>query len=165
MPNVIGLREWETTEINTPLVPGLKITATPAQHRPGWIPEFLTGKVIGFIIEYDEQVDGCIYISGDTVYFNGIDEIGHRFKVDIAFFNVGCVQFRYLTAWARYTMNGDDYVKSSIAVNPKHIVPLHYQGWTHFKEGLAELKKSVSRHPETAAKTMLADPGKRTCIK
>jgi L-ascorbate metabolism protein UlaG (beta-lactamase superfamily) len=107
--NTIGLDNWESHSINTPKLSNLKITATTAQHRPSWIPEFVSGKVIGFIIEADELENGAIYISGDTVYFKGIKEVASRFNIDIAIFHLGSVQIRYLTAWAQYTMNAKGF--------------------------------------------------------
>jgi len=94
---VIGLKEWQSYALDTPKIKGLKITATPAQHRPSWIPEFVSGKVIGFIIEAEALPKGVIYLSGDTVFFKGIQEIASRYKIDIAVMNVGGVEFRYLT--------------------------------------------------------------------
>ncbi|MCF6352299.1 MAG: MBL fold metallo-hydrolase [Cyclobacteriaceae bacterium] len=51
LKNGVGLNNWESIAIETAKVPSLKITATPAQHHPWWMPQFFAGKVIGFIIE------------------------------------------------------------------------------------------------------------------
>ena len=96
---ITGLDDWQSYKVKTPKVPGFTVTATPAQHHPWWVPEFLVGKVIGFLLEFDGQENGGIYISGDTVYFKGIEEIARRFKIGIGIFNLGSVQFRYLTGF------------------------------------------------------------------
>lgn len=93
MPGVIGLADWETYELSTSPLGIVKITATPAQHHPWWLPAFFAGKVIGFIIEFDGQKNGAIYISGDTVYFDGIPQIAKRYNVDIGIFHVGSTNF------------------------------------------------------------------------
>lgn len=161
---ITGLFEWESYEINNNKVPGLKITATPAQHHPWWVPGFLAGKVIGFIIEFDEQVNGVIYISGDTVYFKGIEEVARRYKIDIGFFHLGCVEFRYLTGFGRYTMNSADLFRSVKRLNPQVIIPLHYKGWSHFKEKESSLRKKISTHVEIDSRTIFLIPGKKMIL-
>lgn len=158
-PKINGLRDWETHRVNTPLVPGLRVTAVPAQHHPWWVPEIFSGKVIGFVIEYDAQTNGALYISGDTVYFRGIKEIAARFNIDIGIFHVGSVQFRYLTGFGRYTMNSKDLLRSIRTIHPNKAIPIHYRGWTHFKESEAHLR-SVIVHDEFArSRTVFLTPG------
>ncbi len=157
--NITGLKEWETYAVNTPLVPGLRITAVPAQHHPWWVPEFFSGKVIGFIIEYDAQQNGVLYISGDTVYFKGIEEIAKRFNVDIAVLHVGAVQFRYLTGFGRYTMNSKDLLRSVKVIQPATVIPIHYKGWSHFKETEQHLRSAIGGEEWLNKKTLFLQPG------
>lgn len=159
---VIGLNVWETCKIETQKLPNLKITATPAQHHPWWIPEFFSGKVIGFIIEFDGQENGVIYISGDTVYFKGIDDIAKKYKIDLGIFHVGSAQFRYLTGLGRYTMDSDDLLRAVKVLQPKTIIPIHHKGWTHFKENEITLKKTLERNKQTNQRTKLLTSGERT---
>lgn len=161
MQGIIGLDDWESHSIETNRLRNLKITATPAQHHPWWLPEFFSGKVIGFVIEFDEQRDGVIYISGDTVYFKGIDEVGRRFKVNTGIFHVGSVQFRYLTGFGKYTMDSDDLIKAVTVLRPDKIIPIHHKGWTHFKEKEADLKKALAGHDELFHKTIFLRSGMR----
>lgn len=159
LEHTTGLVPWETYRINTPKVPGLKITATPAKHHPWWVPEFLAGKVIGFIVEYDGQQNGALYISGDTVYFKGIEETGRRYKIGTAILHLGSVQFRYLTGFGQYTMNGKDLLKAAKALDPQKIVPVHYKGWSHFKETEDMLKAAIATDPIVKRKTIFVPPG------
>lgn len=133
LSNATGLTNWERIKIETPLVSGLKITATPAQHHPWWLPEFFSGKVIGFIIEWEGQ-EGAYYISGDTVYFKGIEEIAQRFTIDTGIMHLGSVQFRYLTGLGKYTFDVRSAVKAANVLKMKRFIPVHYSGWSHFKE-------------------------------
>lgn len=159
LPKITGLRDWETHHVDTPLVPGLRITAVPAQHHPWWVPEIFSGKVIGFVIEYDAQTNGALYISGDTVYFRGIEEIAARFRIDTGIFHVGSVQFRYLTGLGRYTMNSTDLLRSIKTINPRIAIPVHYRGWTHFKETEAHLKTIVEKDEPAKSKITFLTPG------
>ncbi|WP_295128223.1 MBL fold metallo-hydrolase [uncultured Chitinophaga sp.] len=164
LPGVIGLDNWETYAVDTPKIKGLRITATPAQHRPWWLPEFISGTVIGFVIEYEGQENGVIYISGDTVYFRGINEVAKRFKVDVGIFHVGAVQFRYLTGLGKYTMDSKDLIKSANIINPKKIIPIHHKGWSHFKEREQQLKSALSSNALTCERTIYLRSGNRTYI-
>ncbi|OOG76719.1 MBL fold metallo-hydrolase [Algoriphagus sp. A40] len=164
IPGVTGLKEWESVAIQTPAVQGLRITATPAQHRPWWVPEVLSGKVIGFIIEFEAQKNGVIYISGDTVYFKGIHEIARRFQIDLAIMHVGSVQFRYLTGFGRYTMDSKDLLKSIQVLKPRQVIPIHSKGWTHFKESESDLKTTLSEDPLLAKKIMYLQSGVKTAL-
>lgn len=160
--NAKGLNNWETISIPTPLVPNLRITATPCQHHPWWLPEFFSGNVIGFMIEFDSQQSadrGGIYISGDTVYFSGIDEIAKRFKIDVGIFHVGSAQFRYLSGFGQYTMNSNHLLKAVRVLKPNTIVPIHTKGWSHFKETETTLKDTLQQYPEVFSKTVFLKSG------
>lgn len=161
---ITGLSDWEVYKIETSNVPGLKITATPAQHHPWWVPEFLSGKVIGFIIEFAGQRNGVIYISGDTVYFKGIEEVARRYKIDIGIFHLGSVEFRYLTGFGRYTMNSTDLFRAVETLKPLVIIPIHYKGWSHFKEKESSLRKKISTYVEIDSKTIFLTPGKKIVL-
>lgn len=161
---ITGLDDWEAYSIQTAKVPGLKITATPAQHHPWWVPEVLAGKVIGFIIEFDQLQSGVIYISGDTVYFNGIDEVAKRFTIGTAIFHVGSVQFRYITGFGQYTMNARGLLRSVHVLNPAKVIPIHYKGWSHFKESESTLRRVLARDPFVNEKVTFLKPGIPTLL-
>lgn len=161
---VTGLNDWESYKISTPQVPGLTITATPAQHHPWWVPEFLAGKVIGFVIEYDGQQNGVIYISGDTVYFKGIEQVANRYRINIGIFHLGSVEFRYLTGLGRYTMNSSDLLRATEVLRPEKIIPIHYKGWSHFKEKENTLRAKIAANDNLRSKTVFLTPGVRTDV-
>ncbi|MGM9478176.1 MBL fold metallo-hydrolase [Pedobacter sp. GSP4] len=161
---ITGLEEWQSYAVYTPKVKGLKITATPAQHRPSWIPEFVSGKVIGFIIEAAELPNGAIYLSGDTVFFKGIAEIGRRYKIDVAVMNVGGVEFRYLTGLGKYTMDGLGLIKAANVLNPKRIFPVHSSGWTHFKQKETDLKVLLMADELIKNRTYFLVTGQKTFV-
>ncbi|MDJ1482675.1 MBL fold metallo-hydrolase [Cytophagaceae bacterium YF14B1] len=158
----IGLDDWESYKITTQSVTNLTITATPAQHHPWWVPEFLVGKVIGFIIAFDEQKNGVIYISGDTVYFKGIAEVGRRYKIDVGIFHLGSVQFRYLTGFGQYTMDSNDLLKAVKVLDMNKIIPIHHKGWTHFKQTENKLKEAIARNEQLHNKTLFLTSGVQT---
>ena len=90
--NGIGLKTWDEHVIKLPNGE-LTNTATPASHHPWWLPEFFSGKVIGFVLEHSNSKES-IYITGDTVYFNGIEKTAKRFQyIFIGLIHVGNAQF------------------------------------------------------------------------
>lgn len=164
MHGIIGLDNWHTHPIQTDKLKNLRITATPAQHRPGWIPEIISGKVIGFIIEFDGQENGVIYISGDTVYFKGMDEVGKRYKIDVGIFHVGAVQFRYLSGFGEYTMDSKGLIKAVNVLDPNKVIPIHSRGWSHFKEKESKLREVLMADAITKGRTMFLRSGEQTII-
>ncbi len=137
----------------------------PAQHHPWWVPGFVAGPVIGFMIEFDAQTNGTIYISGDTVYFKGIQEVASRFKIDIGIFHLGSAQFRYLTGFGRYTMNARDLLKAIRVIKPNLAIPIHHTGWTHFKENTATLVKELTADDGVSNKILFLNPGVTTNLR
>jgi L-ascorbate metabolism protein UlaG (beta-lactamase superfamily) len=41
-------------------------------------------------------------------------------------------------------MDARDGVKAARALNPRTIIPIHYEGWKHFREGRTILEKSFA---------------------
>lgn len=121
----IGLAPWESTTVGS-----LTITATPARHGPPLSLPFV-GPVIGFVLQ--EPGRDAIYISGDTTFFGGVAEVGRRFTIGTAFLHLGGVGFP-LWGPLRFTMGGRAAAKAAAAIGAKSIVPIHYDGWTHFLE-------------------------------
>ena len=129
------LHPWSKTEISDATgTEVIKVTATPTRHGPWWLPE--SRYPIGFVLEWEGQRDGAIYISGDTLYFKGIKQVAKRHKIAAAILHLGGVHF--WPPWppfVRVTMNARQAAKAATRLNPKTIIPIHYEQsvWTHFK--------------------------------
>lgn len=129
--NAIGLRTWQSTTLESGDTK-IKITATPAHH--GTLgSHILVGETTGFVLEWEGQKHGALYISGDTVWFNGLHEIGQRFKIGTAILHIGGVKFPVMGP-IRFTLNAREAVKIIHALEPHTMIPIHYEGWKHFKE-------------------------------
>jgi L-ascorbate metabolism protein UlaG (beta-lactamase superfamily) len=57
------------------------------------------------------------------------------------------VQFP-VTGPVRYTMTAKDAVELSGLVRPRAIIPIHYKGWKHFKEGREAIERELERAPQ-----------------
>jgi L-ascorbate metabolism protein UlaG (beta-lactamase superfamily) len=142
--NTVGLDDWEEYSIETEKIKQLKITAIPAQHTNIKRLNKVMGRVLGFTIEWEGQENGCIYISGDTVLFEGIYELEKRKKVEIAILHLGAGAFPYLKKNLRVTMNGEEAIQTAKLLNPGLVIPIHYKGWWHFKQSVNSLKNEIT---------------------
>jgi len=141
----IGLKPWETTELSTPGRPSIRITATPARHGPpGSRP--IAGAVIGFGLSWTGQSDGALWISGDTVLFDGVREVARRVKVSAALIHLGGVRFP-VTGPLRYTMDAKEAVEACRLIDPRTVVPLHYEGWKHFRQPAEQAQRIFASSP------------------
>jgi L-ascorbate metabolism protein UlaG (beta-lactamase superfamily) len=134
-----GLEPWQTAQLDAPERPPLEITATPCRHGPP-LSRPLTGDVIGFAL-------GGLWISGDTVLNDGVRAVADRLAVDVALLHLGGVRFP-ITGPARYTMTARDAVELCGALRPRVAIPIHYEGWSHFREGRDAVERELARAPE-----------------
>lgn len=138
--NAEGLREWSSVEVLSKDGLRVRITATPARHGPP-CSRPIVGDVIGFVLEWEGQKHGALYISGDTVWFEGIAELARRYKVGTALLHLGSVRFP-ISGPFRYTFNGAEAARAAIALSARTVIPTHYEGWTHFRESRAQSEEA-----------------------
>lgn len=136
--NAIGLNVWETFEIEAADKRRLRITATPARHGPAG-SEAMTGAVTGFVLEWTDEASDAVYVSGDTVWYEGIAEIANRFRVGTAMLFLGAAGFAAAPE-LRFTMNAAEAVQAAAAFANAIIVPAHCEGWAHFQESRREVE-------------------------
>ena len=141
LPNTEGLAAWESREIagasNENLV--VRVTGTPARHGPEG-SEPMVGDVTGFVLEWGDKT---VYLSGDTVWYDGVAEIARRFpKIDVAVLFLGGV--RPSDDGPLLTMDSAEAVQTIYALNPQIVVPIHYEGWQHFREGRTEAEATFA---------------------
>ena len=128
--NAIGLDNWQSVELPTSNGNVLRITGTPARHGP---VDGDRGPVTGFVLTLAESPQSAVYVSGDTVWYEGVAEVGRRFDVRIAILFMGAA--RVTAAGPAYlTFTADEAVEAAHAFADATIVPLHYEGWAHFSE-------------------------------
>ena len=71
----------------------VQVTAAPARHGPAGI-EPLAGDVIGFVLTSNDPAVMPLYITGDTVWYDGVAEVARRFKAGIVLLFAGSAQTR-----------------------------------------------------------------------
>jgi L-ascorbate metabolism protein UlaG (beta-lactamase superfamily) len=140
--NAVGLEPWAATTLEAERAPAVRVTATPARHGPP-LSHPLVGDVVGFLLEWEGQDDGAFWISGDTVYFRGVREVGERFDVGTALIHLGGVRFP-ISGPARYTMNAAEAARTAGELGLKTVLPIHYEGWKHFREDRADAERAFA---------------------
>jgi L-ascorbate metabolism protein UlaG (beta-lactamase superfamily) len=141
-----GLAPWASTVLEAAGRPSIEVTATPARHGPP-LSRPVAGDVVGFSLRWDGQEDGVLWISGDTVLFEGLREVARRLHVDTAVLHLGGVRFP-VTGPLRYSMTGAQAVQLCALLDARTVVPVHYEGWSHFAQGRAGVERDLARAPE-----------------
>jgi L-ascorbate metabolism protein UlaG (beta-lactamase superfamily) len=124
----------------------IEITATPCRHGPAHA-RFLIGDAIGFALRWDDQQHGALWISGDTVLYDGVRAVAERVQVDTALLHLGAVRFP-VTGPVRYTMTAREAIELCRLIRPRTVIPVHYDGWKHFSEGRAAIERAFAAAPE-----------------
>ncbi len=138
--NAEGLLPWETRELTGTDGSALLVTATPARHGPAGI-EPLSGDVIGFVLSSKSHAFKPVYVTGDTVWFDGVAEVQRRFEPGLVLLFAGAAQTR---GKFNLTMNANDAIEAALAFSSASIVPLHTDGWAHFTESGDDLEQAFN---------------------
>jgi L-ascorbate metabolism protein UlaG (beta-lactamase superfamily) len=93
------------------------------------------GEVAGFALQWEGQRNGAMWLSGDTVLYEGVRRMADRIDVGTAVLHLGAVRFP-ITGPLHYTLNASEAVKLWGLMRPTTVVPIHYDGWSHFSHGL-----------------------------
>src|SRR5262249_51463423 len=140
-----GLAPWATTRLEAPDRPTIEITATPCRHGPP-LSRPIVGAVIGFSLRWEGQQDGTLWISGDTVLYDGVREVARNVRVDVALLHLGGVRFP-VSGPLRYTMTASEAVELCDVMQPRVAIPIHYEGWKHFQEGREAIEHELATAP------------------
>jgi L-ascorbate metabolism protein UlaG (beta-lactamase superfamily) len=141
-----GLRPWEQTELAAPERSRITVTATPCRHGPP-LSRPIAGPAVGFALRWDSQEHGVLWITGDTVLFGGVREVPRRMTVDTVLLHLGAVRFP-ITGPLRYSLTADEAVELCTLVQPRTIIPVHYEGWTHFTQGREAVEQAFAAAPD-----------------
>jgi len=143
---VVGLAAGSTTVLEAPERAAIEVTATPCRHGPP-LSHPIVGDVIGFALDgSDEGSGGTIWITGDTVLHRELLDVAGRLRVDVVVPHLGGVQFP-VTGPVRYSMTARDAVRLCAALRPRAVVPVHYEGWSHFAQGRRAAQEQFDRAP------------------
>lgn len=122
----------------------LSITAMPARHGPPVVARLLP-QTMGSILELsagEGKPVYRIYISGDTLVYDDLQEIPRRYPdIDLALLHLGGTR---ILGVMKVTMDGKDGVKMLQLIAPHHAIPIHYNDYDVFKSPLSDFEKEVA---------------------
>lgn len=157
-----GLAPWATTALDAPGRPSIEITATPCRHGPP-LSRAITGPVAGFALTWEGAEHGALWASGDTVLYGGVRQVADRVDVGLALLHLGAVRFG-VTGPLHYTMTARDGVELCRTIDPHTIVPVHYEGWSHFTQGREGIERELASAPDVAERVRWLTIGEPTTL-
>jgi L-ascorbate metabolism protein UlaG (beta-lactamase superfamily) len=82
-----------------------------------------------------------LYITGDTLLHDDLHEIPRRYPaIDLALFHLGGTQIMGILL----TMDAEQGVEAIRIINPREVIPIHYNDYEVFKSPLEDFKKAVA---------------------
>jgi L-ascorbate metabolism protein UlaG (beta-lactamase superfamily) len=147
-----GLEPWTEIKVGGDVT----VTAVPALHGPPGA-EPITGPVTGFVLACEGR--DTVYVSGDNASLDVVDEIAERFSpIDVAILFAGAVQIPSRFDGAYLTLSSDRAAIATELLQPRAVVPLHFEGWTHFTQGLGAIRAAFAGYG-LSARLFAAEPG------
>jgi L-ascorbate metabolism protein UlaG (beta-lactamase superfamily) len=123
-----------------------KLTFTPAWHSSSFSDGSYGGNPMGVVLELEGQ---RIYHLGDTALFSDLELIGKK-GIDLALVPIG----------DNFTMGPDDALEAVKLINPKKVIPVHYNTFGLIQQDGAAFKQKVES--ETSVKCSVLEPGEST---
>lgn len=140
--NVIGLEPWSSFELERPDGGTVTVTATPAQHGPDGT-DHITGPVIGFLLGGPDLE--TVYVSGDNASLGVVRTIAERAgAIEVAVLFAGAAQRSSLFKGAYLTLSSDHAAEAAKILGARAVVPVHFEGWTHFTQGAEFLRAAFA---------------------
>jgi len=122
----------------------VRITSMPGKHGPAIVEKFLP-PVMGSMLEFQradaERTALRLYITGDTLVHDDLQEIPRRYpEIDLALFHLGGTQIMGILL----TMDAEQGVEAIRIINPREVIPIHYNDYEVFKSPLEDFKRAVA---------------------
>ncbi|MFG2074617.1 MBL fold metallo-hydrolase [Nonomuraea maritima] len=142
-PVAVGLEPWTAATVPRPDGGGdLTVLAVPAVHGPEDgerdADGYVNCAVTGFVLSGRDLP--TVYVSGDNASMRAVAEIARRVPgIDAAVLNAGAARVRGKFGERPVSMDGRLVAAAAAVLGVSAVVPAHYDGWTHFTEGRAEV--------------------------
>ncbi|HEX8338902.1 MAG TPA: MBL fold metallo-hydrolase, partial [Pyrinomonadaceae bacterium] len=117
----------------------VRVTSMPGRHGPPVVEKFLP-PVMGSMLEFESAGGRAalrLYITGDTLVFDDLNEIPKRYPdIDLGLFHLGGTTIMGILL----TMDAEQGVEAVRIINPKKVIPIHYNDYEVFKSPLEDFK-------------------------
>jgi L-ascorbate metabolism protein UlaG (beta-lactamase superfamily) len=113
----------------------------PGRHGPP-LSELVLPEVMGSMLEFASQAGRfTIYISGDTLVFDGIKEIPRRYPhIDLSLLHLGGTRVLGILV----TMDAKQGLEMLRLVAPEVAIPIHYDDYDVFKSPLSDFQHEIN---------------------
>ena len=137
----VALETWDSATVEKGDAK-VRITSMPGIHGPAVVEKFLP-PVMGSMLEFESGSGRTalqLYISGDTLVFDGLREIPRRYpEIDLALIHLGGTQIMGILL----TMDAEQGVEAIRILDPREFTPIHYNDYEVFKSPLEDFKRAV----------------------
>jgi len=125
-----------------------RIKMTPAVHSSSFSDGSYAGSAAGFILELEDK---RLYLAGDTALTLDMKLIGLA-GIDLAVLPIGDM----------ITMGPDDAIEAIKLLNPRRVLPCHYDTWPPIRQDAQAWADRVRSH--TAADPVILKPGEKLSL-
>jgi L-ascorbate metabolism protein UlaG (beta-lactamase superfamily) len=144
-PRTAGLRTWQYFTLQRGDAQ-VRVTALPGRHAGHPVVRGLLPPVMGTMLEFGPVGRPArlrLYVSGDTLPYDGLDEIAVRFPAaDLAVLHLGGTR---LPGGFVVTMDGAQGAELARRLTPRRILPVHYGDYTVMRSPLSAFLAEVDR--------------------
>ncbi|WP_235215265.1 MBL fold metallo-hydrolase [Phaeacidiphilus oryzae] len=143
-PPAVGLSPWSSRAVPRGDGGGdLTVLVVPAVHGPEDADRDADGnvncEVSGFVLSGEGLP--TVYISGDNASIRTVAEISRRLPdIDVAVLHAGAARVPTKFDGRPLSLDSRRAAAAAAVLDPRLVVPAHFDGWTHFSEGLADLR-------------------------
>ena len=116
----------------------VELTSMPGQHGPG-VTDLLLPPVMGSMLDFynGERKLLRLYITGDTLMHDDLREIPKRYPdIDLGLFHLGGTRIMGILL----TMDAEQGVEAIRVINPREVIPIHYNDYEVFKSPLEDFQ-------------------------
>jgi len=136
----VGLTPGGRVELARPGGGALTVTAVHAQHGPDGT-DHLTGPVLGFVLTGDEVP--AVYVSGDNASVDVVREMAATHgPIEVAVLFAGAARAPGIDG--PLTLTGERAAEAAAVLGARTVIPLHWEGWAHFSEGIDEVRDAFA---------------------
>jgi len=125
-----------------------QVKMTIAHHSSGLPDGSYGGLAAGFVLDLE---DGRIYFAGDTALF-----------LDMKLIGIGGLDLAVLPIGDQFTMGPNDALEAVKLLNPKRVIPCHYNTWPPIEQDAGTWAERIRTH--TAAEPVVLQPGEKTTL-
>ena len=144
----VPMTTWQTHTI-TKGSTTVTVTSLPGRHAPAPVHRILP-PVMGSMIEVTEgDATRRLYITGDTLLVEDLDEIPARFtSIDAGILHLGATRLpfgRHLPFGLTVTMDGRQGADLAELLRPGMVIPVHFDDYGVFASPLRDFHKEMAR--------------------